>query len=165
MLAAGLIAVSASLLPAAGSFVPQASGVFGGTADAACKWEGKAGPGPLRTVFDEWWFKAEVVTNWCYNGSSVTSRYSQPYGHVTNWGILGGWFWVNAHWAYSKCHAYNGISNHNCLTHREANLVSGHGADTQSICIETRIYGNGAHRRNITKNPLDACGDGIQMWY
>ena len=167
MLAVGLIAVSATLLPAVGSFVPQASGVFGGTADAACKWDGKAGPGGLNNTYDKWWFKANVTSNWCYNGRSVTSRHSVPTGGVTNWGVLGGFFFTETHWAYSKCHNYNGITNHNCLTHREYNGLNGHaGGDPFSVCIETRIYGNGAHSRRITESPSwDACRDGKQPWW
>jgi hypothetical protein len=166
MLAVGLIAICASLLPVAGSFVPQASAVFGGTAHAACKWDGKPGPGGLRNTFDHWWFKAEVVSNWCYDGKHVTSRHSVSGAQVTSpLGVLAGWFFVETHWAYSACHYYNGIWNHNCLTKREYNLFNGHTGDPASICIGTRIYGNGYHHRNIIQGVNDGCGDGKQPWW
>ena len=167
LLTVGLIALAASLLPAAGSFVPQASGVFGGTADAACKWDGRPGPGGLDNVFDKWWFKATVTSNWCYDGRRVTSRNSVVSGDkVTNWGVLGGYFYFETHWAYSACHTYNGVTNHNCLTKREFNGFNGHTGDDWSVCIGTRIYGGGGHSRNITESPgWDACGDGLQGWW
>ena len=163
MLTIGLIAICAGLLPAAGSFVPQASGVFGGVAHAACKWDGKPGPGGLHNKFDEWWFKAEVVSNWCYDGTRVTSRHSVPSGSVTvPLGVAAGVFYTESHWAYSACHIYNGVVNHNCLTRREFNGVNGHSGDPWSICIGTRIYGAGGHHRNIIQHGWDACGDGRQ---
>jgi hypothetical protein len=168
MLVVGLIAASASLLPAAGSFVPKASGLglFGGTAQAACKWDGKPGPGGVPNTFDHWWFKAQVVSNFCYDGQHVTSRYSVPSGKVTSpLGVLAGWFYVETHWALSQCYTYNGITNHNCLTHREFNLINGHTGEPDSICIETRIYGNGYHHRQITENIDDGCRDGVQPWW
>jgi hypothetical protein len=163
MLIVALIAVSAGLLPAAGSFVPKASGlgIFGGTAQAACKWDGKPGPGALHNTFDHWYFKADVASNWCYDGVHVISRQSVPTGGVTNWGVLGGFIFLNTHWAYSQCNTYNGIWNHNCLTKREYNLITLHTGDTQSICIETRIYGDGHHSRHISVADFDGCGDGI----
>jgi hypothetical protein len=160
MLIIGLIAVSAALLPAAGSFVPKASGLgmFGGTAHAACKWDGKPGPGALHNTYDHWFFKADVASNWCYDGKHVTSRHSVPTGNVTNWGILGGWVWTSFHWAVTQCYTYNGIYNHNCLTKAEYNLITLHTGDIKSICIETRIYGNGYHHRHITESEVAACG-------
>jgi hypothetical protein len=167
MLVVGLVALAAALLPAAGSFVPKASGIgmFGGVAQAACKWDGKPGPGALHNTFDKWWFKADVASNWCYDGVHVTSRHSVATGGVTNWGVLGGWFWLNWHWALSQCYQYNGYYNNNCLTHAEYNLVNGHTGDTKSICIETRIYGNGYHHRQITETTSDACRDGLFSWF
>jgi hypothetical protein len=162
MLTVGLIVACASLLPAMGSFLPQASGVFGGVANAACKWNGKPGPGALYNTFDHWYFKASVESNWCYDGQHVLSRQSNPGGQVTALGILDGWIYLNSHWAYSQCNTYNGIWNHNCLTKREFNLITLHTGDTQSICIETRIYGNGYHHRQITVEDFDGCHDGIQ---
>ncbi len=161
MLIVGLLVASASILPAAGAFVPGGRNlVFGGVAQAACKWDGKPGPGALHNTFDHWWFKADVATNWCYDGAHVTSRHSVVTGNVTNWGILGGWVWLNWHWALSQCYQYNGIYNHNCLTHAEYNLVTLHTGDMHSICIETRIYGNGSHSRRINEAEFDACHDG-----
>ncbi len=167
MLTVAVIAASASLLPAAGSFVPQASGVFGGVAHAACKWDGKPGPGGVPNTYDHWWFKAQVVSNFCYDGTHVTSRSSVPSGSVTSpLGVVGGWFLTETHWALSQCYTYNGISNHNCLTHREYNLFNGHDGGHRSICIETRIYGNGYHHRQITEREIDGCGDGNrQPWW
>lgn len=152
ILIVGLVAVSASLLPAAGSFVPRDSGnvFFGDEAQAACKTA-------LWNHFDKWWFEAGVITDWCYSGGHVTSRHSRAGGNVTNLGILAGWVLTDQHWEYSKCHNYNGYWNHNCLTQREFNLVA-IGVDLpKSICIETRIYGNGAHHRHITESLWDAC--------
>jgi hypothetical protein len=150
ILIVALVVTGAALTPAAGSFVPREGGnvLFGGVAEAACKWDGKPGPGGLRNVYDEWLFEAVVISNWCYNGSSVTSRHSVPYGGVTNLGVLAGWVLVRAHWAYSACHTYNGIPNHNCLTQREFWLINLHGEELK-ICIGTRIYGGGGHHRNI----------------
>jgi hypothetical protein len=164
MLTVGLIAICAGLLPAAGSFVPQASGVFGGVAHAACKWDGKPGPGGLRNTHDDWWwFKAEVVTNWCYDGTRVTSRHSVPGGHVPTAGVIAGFVYTESHWAYSGCHIHNGVVNHNCLTRREFNGFNLHDGGRFSVCIGTRIYGAGGHHRNIITSPSwDACGDGIQ---
>lgn len=146
--------------------VDEESGLTTAAAGAGCKWDGKPGPGGLRNTFDESWFKAEVVSNWCYNGTSVTNHRSVPGGEVTfPVGVLQGWFFVETHWAYSKCHTFNGVSKHNCLTKREFNLLNGHTGDTASICIGTRIYGGGGHHRNIIEHGWDACGDGKQPWW
>jgi hypothetical protein len=163
-----LIAVSASLLPSAASFVPQARGVgLFGVANAACKWDNKPGPGGVPNIYDHWYFKAQVVSNWCYDGNHVLSRNSVPSGNVTSpLGVLAGYFLTETHWALSQCYTINHVFNSNCLTHREYNIFDGHDGSHRSICIETRIYGNGYHRRRITETEIDACGDGNrQPWW
>lgn len=143
-----VVAVSAGLLPVAGSFVPRDSGnvLFGDVAQAACK-------RGLSNDFRSWWFNAKVVTDWCYRNGHVTRRSSIAHGRVTNWGVVAGWFYYRFSWTYSKCHRYNGYWNHNCLTQGRFSLFNGHTGTNGSICINTRIYGNGAHRRSITKGP------------
>jgi hypothetical protein len=153
MLIVALVVASASILPAAGSFVSRDSGnvLFGGEAQAACKTA-------LGNYYDKWWFKASVITDWCYSGGHVTSRHSEAGGNVTSpFGVLAGWFFYDQHWEYSKCVTYNGVWNHNCLTQREFNLFNGHSGLYWSICIETRIYGDGHHHRHITEKESDAC--------
>jgi hypothetical protein len=165
-LVVGLIAISASLLPAAGSLA-GGNGVFGGVAQAACKWDNKPGPGGVPNIYDHWYFKAQVISNWCYDGNHVLSRNSVPSGNVTSpLGVLAGYFLTETHWALSQCYTINHVYNSNCLTHREYNILDGHDGSHRSICIETRIYGNGYHRRRITETEIDACGDGNrQPWW
>lgn len=158
-----LLAAAASLLPAAGSFVPRDSGnlLFGGVAQAACKWNGKPGPGSLTNRAERWWGWAYVRTGWCYSGGHVTARHSALDQGVT---LLGRAFsyqvppsYATKQNKYSACHYYNGYWNHNCLTRFEFTWWSfppKPGADpVERVCIHTRIYGNGAHSRLITDGP------------
>jgi hypothetical protein len=162
MLIVGVVALSASLLPAAGSFVSRDSGnsIFGDVAQAAtCK--SQVAGGPLYNDYNHWFFKASVATDWCWSGGHVVSRHSVPGGQVTTLGILTGWILLDSHWEYSNCVTYNGVWNHNCLTQREFNLIrlptpEIHG-QVLSVCIETRIYGDGHHHRHITEAESDAC--------
>ncbi len=150
------LVLAASLVPSAASFLPQGSNpIFGGEAQAACKHG-------LSTHFSRWYGHGQVVTNWCYNGRSVTSRHSRHYeGGTSDPGA-----WRASHWwSYSNCHYYNGISNHNCLTHGQFTFYSpvfGY----KYVCAHTRIYGNGAHRRNITDGlcPSAASGRLHRRW-
>ena len=156
LLTAALITTTAAALPAVGSFVPRESGnvLFGGEAEAACK-------SALQNVYDKWFFKANVITSWCYNGRSVTSRHSRAGGNVTTLGAFGGMFLISQGWKYTGCDDFNGIKNHNCLTQRQFYLFNGHAGAPLWICIHTRIYGNGAHRRKITESSLGgACPGG-----
>ncbi len=151
-----LVSISAVALPAVASFVPRESGnvLFGGEAHAACK-------PALQNVYDKWFFEAAVITSWCYNGKSVVTRRSRAGGKVTAWGALAGMFLLSQNWKYTRCHHFNGIRNHNCLTQRQFHLVNGHTGDPLWICIHTRIYGNGAHRRDITTSSIGgACRGG-----
>jgi hypothetical protein len=143
MMVVGLIAASASLLPAAGSFVSADGGnpLFGGTAQAACKYD-------LTNQHNNNGFGwAKVVTDWCYSGGHVTSRHSEKHAQVTGWGYYNGYTGVITRWEYSACHNYNGYWNHNCLTRAE---VVAYGSRSEAACIHTRIYGNGNHSRLIT---------------
>ena len=162
LLIVGLVATAASLLPATGSFVPRDSGnlLFGDVAQAACKWNGKPGPGSLTNRAERWFGWAYVRTGWCYSGGHVTSRHSVPDFGVSTLGFLSGTrTWVFG-WAYTDCHDYNGYWNHNCLTRGQFKWVKsclGGGLCTQAvICIHTRIYGNGAHSRLITEGRCPA---------
>lgn len=151
MLIVGLVAVSASLLPAAGSFVPRDSGnvIFGGEAQAACKYG-------LTNKADRWWAWAQVVTNWCYDGVHVTSRHSVPSWGMKALGSANGVYYRSwdSGWKYSQCHYYNGIWNHNCLTRYQFSWGSlNKWIGPWVICIHTRIYGNGYHHRLITDGP------------
>lgn len=152
MLTVALVVMAALLLPTAGSFVPRESGnvLFGGEAQAACKTA-------LQNPFNAWYFEANVITSWCYNGRSVTSRNSRAGGNVTNLGVLGGFVLLRQHWEYSACHYYNGTPNHNCLTQREFWLLNLHSGDEVSVCIGTRIYGGGGHHRGTNTASNDAC--------
>jgi hypothetical protein len=135
-----LLIAAAALLPAAGSFVPG-TGVFGGQAQAACK-------SGLTNKFSRWFGYGRVVTDWCYNGRSVTSRHSTPYADAYADPKEGGWR-VSFSWALSACYDYNGIHNHNCLTQGQFTFYSfvfGY----KYVCVHTRIYGNGYHHRLIT---------------
>ena len=156
MLPLVLAVTGAVALPMVGSFVPRKSGnvLFGGEAQAACKIA-------LQNVYDKWFFKASVITNWCFDGKSVTSRRSRTGGNVTALGAFAGMFLLSQSWKYTGCQDFNGIKNHNCLTQRQFNLFNGHTGDPLSIWIHTRIYGNGAHRRNITESGIGgACPGG-----
>ncbi len=156
LLTATVVIAAAVLLPAVGSLVPRERGnaLFGGEARAACKVA-------LQNVYDKWFFEANVITNWCYNGRSVINRRSRAGGNVTTLGAFAGMFLFSQGWKYTACHHYNGIRNHNCLTQRQFHLINGHTGDSLWICIHTRIYGNGAHRRNITESGLGgACRGG-----
>ncbi|HWC28435.1 MAG TPA: hypothetical protein VG474_17725, partial [Solirubrobacteraceae bacterium] len=130
MLTAALVATGAVALPAVGSFVPRDSGnvVFGGEAQAACKTA-------LQNVYDKWFFEAGVITSWCYNGRSVTSRHSRAGGNVTTLGAFAGMFLIGQSWKYTDCHHYNAIKNHNCLTQRQFSLFNGHTGNPLWICI------------------------------
>jgi hypothetical protein len=139
----GLVVAAACLLPAAGSFVPRESGnlLFGGKAEAACKYG-------LSNHFTRWYGSGSVVTNWCYDGRSVTSRHSTPYADSASSPDEGGWR-VSFSWALSACYNFNGIHNHNCLTQGQFKFYSfvfGY----KYVCVHTRIYGNGNHVRRIT---------------
>ncbi len=155
-LTVALAATGSLALPMVGSFVPRESGnaLFAAEAQAACKTA-------LQNVYDKWFFEASVITNWCFNGKSVTSRHSRAGGNVTVRGAVAGMFLWSQSWKYTGCKDFNGIKNHNCLTQRQFNLINGHTGDPLSICIHTRIYGNGAHRRNITESSIGgACTGG-----
>ena len=133
--------VAAALLPAAGSFVPGGGGIFGGKAEAACKYS-------LSNHFTRWYGSGAVLTDWCYDGRSVTWRHSTPYANANTSPDAGSWH-VSFRWALSTCNYFNGIHNHNCLTQGEFSFYSytfGH----KFVCAHTRIYGNGAHVRHIT---------------
>ncbi len=93
------------------------------------------------------------MTDWCYENGHVTKRSSLADGKVTNLGVLEGWIYYRFHWSYSKCYTYNGYSKHNCLTQGVFSIFNGHTGTNGAICINTRIYGNGAHRRSITQGP------------
>ena len=111
-------------------------------AAAACK---RGLTNQLNDVFG--W--AKVVTQWCYSGGTVTSRHSQKHAQVSVLGYARGYLSVTTRCTYTKCHNYNGYTNHNCLTHAQVHAAK---ADYSQgwWCIQTRIYGNGAHRRAIT---------------
>jgi hypothetical protein len=162
MLIVGLVALSASLLPAAGSFVPGSGNlVFGGVANAACKWDGKPGPGSLTNKWSVSWGWAQVKTGWCYDGVHVTSRHSVPTGGVSWWAPLSGTaFAPLVGWAWSSCQTFNGITNHNCLTRAQFKFYSscfdGGRCPKEEICIHTRIYGDGHHSRQITEGRCPA---------
>lgn len=117
-----------------------------GQADAACK--------SVTNVYKDKYFNAQVVTNWCYGGGNVTSRSSLPTASVTDFGYASGFRESDAEWKYSACHSYNGYAKHNCLTKRQFSYTYRYGPDVGKIgvCISTRVYGNGAHRRDITTN-------------
>lgn len=151
MFIVGLVVASASLLPAAGSFVPRDSGntIFGDVAEAACKWDGKPGPGGLKNYASRWWAWAQVKTNWCYSGGHVTSRHSVTSGDITSEGEKYR-FYSYKPWAVtSQCNTYNGYWNHNCLTRFQFSWYSWYFGET-TLCIHTRIYGDGSHSRQIT---------------
>jgi len=138
----GLVAVSAAVLPAAASFVPQGGNpLFGGVAEAACKYNLTN----MHTQNGYGW--AKVVTDWCYSGGHVTSRHSEKHCQISGWGYSIGYSGCRTTWRYSNCHNYNGYWNHNCLTRAE---VFAYGHRYEIACIHTRIYGNGDHRRLIT---------------
>ncbi len=131
-----LLTASISLLAATAS-APDAQ--------AACK----RGLTNYKDLGPGYYFK--VVTNWCYRNGNVTSRRSRSYERPPPY------FAVRSRWMPNGkgvgCNAFNGYPTHNCLTRREYRAEStapGAGFPTYYYCIQTRIYGNGAHKRLIT---------------
>lgn len=120
---------------------------FSAEAHAACK-------SGLTNVYKDRYLTAKVVTSWCYSRGNVTSRHSVPSASPTNLGFAMGLRESTAEWTYSACHSFNGYRTHNCLTKRQFTFSNRYGplAPKIGVCIATRIYGNGAHRRAITTN-------------
>lgn len=123
----GLIAVSASILPSLGSFIPGGKAIFGGEAQAACK--------SITAEFNNWVGWGRVTTNWCYSGGTVTSRHSVPSGSMSSY------------WASSGCYTHNGKAKGVCITRRQFT-----GPWNFRQCIETWIFGNGNHARAFRAN-------------
>lgn len=125
------------------------AGAMGGTAQAREKC--KSG---LTNIYKDDYVVAKVVTDWCYNGRSVTSRHSVPSARVRNAAYSAGLREDGAEWVYTSCHTYKGIKNHNCLTKMQFafNYTWNKFAPKIGVCISTRIYGNGAHKRSISTN-------------
>ena len=133
-----VIAACATVLSAASS--PPA-------AQAACK-------SGLTNHYENKFYAAQVVTNWCYSRGNVANRSSLPRAWVKTLGMFGGWQEGPVDVAYSGCHSFNGYRKHNCLTRYQFSFWN-IGTSPQfktGVCIHTRIYGNGAHRRGITTN-------------
>ena len=112
------------------------------TAQAACK-------SGLTNEFSRWWGSGKVVTNWCYRRGNVRSRNSAMSGDS---GFAPRK--MTAKWTYSNCFSFNGYAKHNCLTRAQFTswgAIFGGGLKAMDyVCVHTRIYGNGAHRRLIT---------------
>ena len=96
-------------------------------------------------------FEARVVTNWCYENGSVTTRRSIPSAKVTDAGWVLGWRESTFQWTYTGCQQFNGYPKHNCLTHGEFSFSNKYSwwLPKIAVCIQTRIYGNGRHVRAI----------------
>ncbi|HEV2787191.1 MAG TPA: hypothetical protein VGV67_12415 [Solirubrobacteraceae bacterium] len=129
---------------AAGMLAGFAGLTFAGEANAACK-------RGLTNVYKDRYIEARVVTSWCYSNGNVTTRHSRPSAKVTDVGHALGLRESAAEWTYSECHGFNGFPKHNCLTKRQFSFSNTYvpWAPKIGVCIETRIYGNGAHKRNI----------------
>jgi len=118
------------------------TGASAAPASAACK-------RGLNNQVNEVFGWAKTVTEWCYFGGHVTSRHSQKHWKGSLGGFIAGYRLVTTRWATSRCHDYNGIWNHNCLTRAEIHAWKIDGSQ-DFWCIHTRIYGNGAHKRAVT---------------
>ncbi|HVH24294.1 MAG TPA: hypothetical protein VNA11_17740 [Pseudonocardia sp.] len=125
------------------------------TGEAEAKTKCKQG---LTNIYRDDFVVAKVITEWCYNGRSVTSRNSVPSARVRPVAYVVGVREAEAEWTYSACHDFNGIKNHNCLTKRQFSFekppiktpLGNISLPKTGVCIETRIYGNGAHHRRIS---------------
>jgi hypothetical protein len=110
-------------------------------AQAACK-------SGLTNEFSRWWGTGKVVTTWCYSGGQVTWRRSVMSGD-SGWAPRR----MTGKWTYSRCHSYDGYPRHNCLTRAQFTswgAVFGGGLQAMDyVCVHTRVYGNGGHRRRI----------------
>jgi len=143
---------AACLLLVAGSFLPHGSSlaVFGSDAQAKCKHN-------LSNHYKDNYVEVELVTNWCYDGKSVTSRHTRnpPFAHVRGAADAAGLREDGSHWARdSRCYDYHGTKNHNCLIKYQ--FVFSYTWQVLGprigVCLATRIYGNGAHKRARTTN-------------
>lgn len=95
-----------------------------------------------------WW--AKVVTSWNYVPAQykVVARNSVPSADTTNIGDKFSFGIKTQMWVYSACHN----NNSNCLTRRQVTggCCLGHvWVATNTVCIGTRIFGDGSHNRNI----------------
>ncbi|MDQ3850398.1 MAG: hypothetical protein M3296_07280 [Actinomycetota bacterium] len=108
----------------------------------------------LTNRYENRFFVAQVVTNWCYSQGNVTSRRSLPRAWIKTLGMAGGWQEGAVDLAYTGCHRYHGYPKHNCLTRYQFSFwnVFVSPVFKVGVCVHTRVYGNGAHRRALTTN-------------
>ena len=108
----------------------------------------------LTNRYENRFFAAEVVTNWCYSRGNVVRRKSIPRAWIKNLGMFGGWQEGGVDVAYTGCHNFNGYPKHNCLTRFQFSFwnVFVTPAIKVGVCVHTRIYGNVLHRRDLSNN-------------
>lgn len=109
----------------------------------------------LTNIYQDKFYEAKVVTDWCYDGKRVISRHSVPSDHVRNAAYVAGYREGQEGWSYTACQMFNGIRNHNCLTKRQFSYTAPQIPHSPfqfppfCVSIETRIYGDGNHQRKI----------------
>ena len=117
------------------------------TAHAACK-------RGLENKYENTFFVAKVTTNWCYRRGNVTRRKSIPRAWIKTAGMFGGWQEGSVEVDQSTCYRVGRYRKHNCLTQYQFsfwNVVTSP-VFKVGVCLHTRIYGNGDHRRRMTTN-------------
>lgn len=98
--------------------------------------------GPLGVV-DYYW--AQVITNWCYKNGKIVSRQSFPSAGVTTEGSIFGLGVSSQFWSSSGCSA----SKSTCYTNRQVSFGGAKLVTFYTYCIQTRIWADGGHHRNI----------------